>query len=81
MIVALYLVIITFVRRLFPIAEMPRRSETVLTISIDLALAIGLIGLGTRILKAIPREGSRTRQVAVIASGGLISCWGYSLFM
>lgn len=53
-IVALFLVI-TFIRRLFPIEEMPRRSEMVLGILIDLAMAIGLVGLGTRILKAVPR--------------------------
>jgi hypothetical protein len=53
-IVALFLVV-TFSRRLFPIVEMPRRSEIVLGILIDLAMAVALVGLGTRILKAIPR--------------------------
>ena len=44
-IAALYLVI-TFVRRLFPTAEAPSSSETILRVVIELALAIGLIGLG-----------------------------------
>ena len=74
-IVALYLVI-TFVRRLFPIAEMPRRSETVLKILIELALAIGLIGLGTRILKAIPRKAHGRGKWLLLLVVGLISLLG-----
>jgi len=74
-IVALYLAF-TFLRRLFPTDEWSSRSETMLRIAIDLALAIGLIGLGRRVLKALPR-GTRGRgQWLFLFVAGLVSLLG-----
>lgn len=74
-IVALFLVV-TFIRRLFPIEEMPRRSEIVLGILIDLAMAVALVGLGTRILKAIPRGTPGRGGWLSLFVTGLISLLG-----
>ncbi len=74
-IVALYLAF-TFIRRLFPTDEWSSRAETVLRIAIDLALAIGLIGLGRRVLKAAPR-GTRGRgKWLFVFAAGLVSLLG-----
>jgi hypothetical protein len=68
--------IITFIRRLFPIEEMPRSSEVVLKILIDLALAVALAGLGLRILKAIPRGTPGRGGWLSLFLAGLISTLG-----
>lgn len=74
-IVALYLVF-TFVRRLFPTDEWSSRSETILRVIIELALAIGLIGLGNRVLKAIPRGTHGRGKWLFLFVAGLISLLG-----
>ena len=74
-IVALSL-IITFVRRLFPIEEMPRRSAVVLMMIIDLALTIALVGLGTRILRAIPKGTPGRGGWLSLFVAGIISLLG-----
>lgn len=74
-IATLYLVI-TFVRRLFPTAEAPSPSETTLRVVIELALAIGLIGLGNRILKAVPRGTHGRGKWLFLFVAGLISLFG-----
>ncbi len=73
--VALYLAF-SFLRRLFATDEWSSRSETMLRIAIDLALAIGLIGLGCRVLKALPKgRRGRGTWLAVFAVG-LVSLLG-----
>lgn len=74
-IVALYLVF-TFVRRLFPTAEVPSPSVTILRVVIELALAIGLIGLGRRILKAVPRGTHGRGKWLFLFVAGLVSLFG-----
>jgi hypothetical protein len=68
--------IITFVRRLFPIEEIPRRPVIGLTIVIDLALAIALVGLGSRILKATPKGTTGRGGWLALFLAGLISSVG-----
>lgn len=50
-IIALVL-IFNFVRRLFPVAERSGSTENIMSILFDLGMAVGLVGLGPRILKA-----------------------------
>lgn len=73
--VALYLVI-TFVRRLFPTAEIPRPSYALVRVAIDLALAIGLIGLGLRVLKTVPRGTPGRGKWLFLFVAGLVSVLG-----
>jgi hypothetical protein len=65
-------VIFNFVRRLSPIAEASSSAENIITFLADLGMAVGLIGLGVRILKAIPRgsEG-RGKWVALLVAGSM----------
>jgi hypothetical protein len=74
-IVAIYLTI-TFIRRLFPTTEFPRKSEIILRVVIELALAVGLIGLGRRILKAIPRGTPGRGKWLFLFVAGLVSLFG-----
>ena len=70
-IIALVL-IFNFVRRLSPIAEASSSAENIITFLADLGMAVGLFGLGVRILKAIPRgsEG-RGKWVALLVAGSI----------
>lgn len=68
--------VITFVGRLFPVDEMPGRTVTVLTIICDVGMAVGLVGLGTKILKATP-QGTPGRGGWILLFGaGIISIMG-----
>ena len=70
-IIALVL-IFNFVRRLYPVAEQSGSAENIITFLADLGMAVGLIGLGVRILKAIPREGEgRGKWVALLVAGSM----------
>ena len=74
-IIVLYLVF-TFVRRLFPAAEMARPTQSALIIVIELVLGVGLIGLGVRILKGIPQGVSGRGMWAFLLTAGLVSFFG-----
>lgn len=77
-IVGIFLVI-TFVGRLFPIDERPGRTVRVLSIVFDVGMAVGLVGLGTKILKATP-PGTPGRGGWILLFGaGLISIMGIFL--
>ena len=70
-IIALVL-IFNFVRRLYPVAEQSGSAENIITFLADLGMAVGLIGLGVRILKAIPRESEgRGKWVALLVAGSM----------
>ncbi len=70
-IIALVL-IFNFVRRLLPVAERSGGAENIISFLADLGMAVGLIGLGLRILKAIPREsGGRGKWVVLLVAGSI----------
>jgi hypothetical protein len=77
-IIALVL-IFNFVRRLFPVAERSGSAENMLSILMDLGMAVGLVGLGVRILKAIPREGEGRGKWVVLLVAGSIAVAGIFL--
>ena len=68
-ITSIYLVL-TFLRRLAPVDEMPSSALATLSLIFDLAMAFGVIGLGAQVLKATPPgRGQRAKWVAVITVG------------
>ena len=74
-IVTIYVAIV-FVRRLFPTDEIPRPSHAMYWAAIDLALAIGLIGLGLRVLKSVPRGAHGRGKWLFLFVAGLASLLG-----
>lgn len=62
----------TFLERLSPIDEMPSATLNSLSIILELAMAVGIVALGRRVLKTIPPGTSgRAGWVALIVIGGL----------
>ena len=74
-IVTVYVVMI-FVRRLFPTDEIPRPSHAMFWGAIDLALAIGVIGLGLRVLKSVPRGVHGRGKWLLLFVAGIVSLLG-----
>lgn len=70
-IIALVL-IFHFVQRLFPVAERSSSAVNIISVLADLGMAVGLIGLGVRILKAIPRgTGGRGKWITLLVAGSI----------
>jgi hypothetical protein len=70
------LLVITFVRRLFPVDEMPGHAVMVITILCDVGMAVGLVGLGTKILKATPQGTPGRGGWLLLFGAGIISVMG-----
>ena len=68
--------VITFVRRLFPVDEMPGRGVMVLEILCDVGMAVGLIGLGTKILRVTPPGTPGRGGWLLLFGAGTISALG-----
>ena len=66
--------VFTCVGRLFPASEMARPTQSALMIVIELALGVGLVGLGIRILKGIPR-GVAGRGIWIFLFGAGLVCF------
>lgn len=68
--------VITFVGRLFPVDEKPGRTVRVLTIVFDVGMAVGLVGLGTKLLRETPRGTPGRGAWLFLFGAGLISSLG-----
>ncbi len=66
----------TFVRRLFPINEMPSSGLNSLSIILELAMAFAVVGLGVRVLKSIPPQSSARGGWVALMVAGMIGALG-----
>ena len=65
--------VFTCISRLFQASEVGRPAQSTLVIVIEFALAVGLVGLGVRILKAIPRGAAGRGTWIFLFGAGLVS--------
>ena len=66
---AVILLVYNFIRALMPVHELPSASLNVLSITLELAMFIGVVGMGPRILRSVPEGGSRGGWIFLLVVG------------
>ena len=68
--------VITFLRRLLPVAERPGSAETLMSVAFEIGMTVGVVGLGSRVLKSIPRGAPSATGWKVLLVAGVVAAIG-----
>ena len=72
--------VFTFLRRLSPVSERPGDAEKWLSIMFELGMAVGVVGLGIRVLKRIPhRTAARAGWMTLLIVGMLAAAGVFAI--
>ena len=74
----LYLVV-TFIRGFGPAGERPGNTVTALRFLFELAMAIGVVGLGVRVVKSVRRDGGGYARWLTLMVVGIVAALGVFL--
>lgn len=61
--------VLKFIWRLMPVDELPSTELNLLTIGLELALVVGLIGLAPRVLRSVPEGSGRSGWIFLLVAG------------
>lgn len=61
--------VLKFIWRLMPADELPSTELNLLTIGLELALVVGLIGLAPRVLRSVPEDSGRGGWIFLLVAG------------
>ena len=64
------LLALKFVGRLMPASEIPSSTLSTMTLLLDIALVVGLVGLAPRVLRSLPADSSPSGWIFVLIVGG-----------